>query len=66
MPPSLVVVAVCDFSPCTQEAEAGGSLSLRPALQSMFQDNQSYTEKPCLKKQASKQTIKQCPHRIWP
>jgi hypothetical protein len=39
------------FNPSTQEAEAGGFLSSRPAgLQSEFQDSQGYTEKPCLKK----------------
>jgi hypothetical protein len=44
------------FNPTTQEAEPGGYLSLRPAwsieqtsLQSKFQENQSYTEKPCLR-----------------
>jgi hypothetical protein len=38
------------FNPSTREAEAGGFLSSRPApdLQSEFQDNQGYTEKPCL------------------
>jgi hypothetical protein len=31
----------------------------QPGLQSEFQDSQGYTEKPCLKKQANKQTNKQ-------
>jgi hypothetical protein len=40
----------------TQEAEAGVFLSSRPAwsTQSEFQDSQSYTEKPCLKKTKTK------------
>jgi hypothetical protein len=38
------------FNPSTREAEAGGFLSSRPAVQSEFQDSQGYTEKPCLKK----------------
>jgi hypothetical protein len=39
------------FNPSTWEAEAGGFLSKgQPGLQSEFQDNQGYTEKPCLKK----------------
>jgi hypothetical protein len=37
------------FNPSTQEAEAGESLS----------SSQSYTEKPCLRKQTNKQNIKQ-------
>jgi hypothetical protein len=37
------------FNPSTWEAEAGGSLSLRPAWSiDEFQDSQDYTEKPCL------------------
>jgi hypothetical protein len=40
------------FSPSTQEAEKGGSLSSRPAgLQIEFQDSQGYTEKACLQNQ---------------
>jgi hypothetical protein len=31
----------------------------QPGLQSEFQDNQGYTEKPCLEKQTNKQTNKQ-------
>jgi hypothetical protein len=47
------------FNPSTWEAEAGGFLSSRPAgLQSEFQDSQSYTEKPCLKKPKPKTTTK--------
>jgi hypothetical protein len=58
-----VCVCVCvvahAFNPSTQEAEAGGFLSLQPGLQSEFQDSQGYTEKPCLKnKQTNKQTKK--------
>jgi hypothetical protein len=41
------------FNYSTWEAEAGGFLRTR--LQSEFQDSQSYTEKPCLKK-TNKQT----------
>jgi hypothetical protein len=55
-------VAAHTFNSSTQEAEAGGFLSSRPAwstnwvlgqsgLQTEFQDSQGYTEKPCLKKQ---------------
>ena len=35
--------------PALQEAEAGGSLSVRgqPGVQSEFQDSQGYTEKTC-------------------
>jgi hypothetical protein len=36
------------FNPSTWEAEAGRSLSLRPAWSTKFQDSQDYTEKPCL------------------
>jgi hypothetical protein len=46
------------FNPSTREAEAGGFLSSRPAWSTKFQDSQSYTEKPCLKKQTNKQTNK--------
>jgi hypothetical protein len=38
------------FNPSTWEAEAGGSLSSRPAWSTEFQDSQSYTEKPYLEK----------------
>jgi hypothetical protein len=39
------------FDPSTQEAEAGGFLSSRPAWStSKFQDSQNYIEKLCLKK----------------
>jgi hypothetical protein len=38
------------FNPSTQEAEAGGFLS----LQSEFQDSQGYTVKPCLEKPKKK------------
>jgi hypothetical protein len=46
------------FNPSTWEAEAGRSLSSRPAWStSKFQDNQGYTEKPCLgKKKKTKKT----------
>jgi hypothetical protein len=33
----------------------------QPGLQSEFQDSQGYTEKPCLKKQKTKQNKKQLP-----
>jgi hypothetical protein len=50
------VVVAHAFNPSTWEAEAGRFLSLRPAgLQSAFQDNQNYTEKPCLEKQKQNQ-----------
>jgi hypothetical protein len=40
------------FNPSTGEAEAGGFLVRgQPGLQSVFQDSQGYTEKPCLEKQ---------------
>jgi hypothetical protein len=45
------------LNPSTWEAEAGRSLSSRPAwsgLQSEFQDSQGYTEKPCLGKKKKK------------
>jgi hypothetical protein len=47
------VVVLHNFNPSTQEAEAGGFLSSRPAWSTRvkFQDSQGYTEKPCLKKQ---------------
>ena len=45
------------FNSSTQEAEAGGFLSSRPAWSTEFQDSQGYTEKPCLeKKTKTKQT----------
>jgi hypothetical protein len=50
-------MGVNTFNPSTQEAEAGGFLSSRPAwLQSEFQDRQGYTEKPCLEKQKQTNT----------
>ena len=42
------------FNPSTQEAEAGGFLSSRPAWSTEFQDSQGYTEKPCLEKTKQK------------
>ena len=40
----------------TLEEETGGSLSLRPAcLRSEFQENQDYTEKPCLEQKKKKE-----------
>ena len=41
------------FNPSTQEAGAGGSLWVwgQPGLQSEFQDNHGYTDKPCFEKQ---------------
>jgi hypothetical protein len=54
--PGLVAHA---FNPITQEAEAGGFLSSRPAWSTQFQDSQGYTEKPCLERQkTNKQTNK--------
>jgi hypothetical protein len=34
------------FNPRTEEAEAGRSLSSKPAWSTEFQDSQGYTEKP--------------------
>jgi hypothetical protein len=49
------VVVMHAFNPSTWEAEAGRSLSSRPAWsQSEFQDSQGYTEKPCLEKKINK------------
>jgi hypothetical protein len=43
------VMVTHDINPTTWEAVAGRSLSLRHSdLQGEFQDNQGYTEKPCL------------------
>jgi hypothetical protein len=43
------------FDLSTWEAEAGGSLSVKPdSLQIEFQDSQGYIEEPCLKKQTKK------------
>jgi hypothetical protein len=43
------------FNPSTREAEAGGFLSRgQSGLQSEFQDNQGYTEKPCLETKQNK------------
>jgi hypothetical protein len=43
------------FNPSTWEAEAGDFWVLgQPGLQSEFQDNQGYTEKPCLEKKKQK------------
>ena len=42
------------FNPSTREAEAGQAdfwVRGHPGLQSELQDNQGYTEKPCLEKQ---------------
>jgi hypothetical protein len=45
------------FNPSTREAEAGGFLNSRPAWSTeWYQDSQSYTEKPCLKKQKTTTT----------
>jgi hypothetical protein len=45
------------FNPRSWEAEADRFLSSRPArsINSEFQDSQGYTEKPCLKKNITKQ-----------
>ena len=55
----LAVVAHA-FNPSTQEEEAGGSLRVRgqAGLQSEFQHNQGYTEKPCLKNKKTKRKKK--------
>ena len=43
------------FNPHTQEAEEGDFWVWgQPGLQSEFQDNQGYKEKPCLEKQQQK------------
>lgn len=44
------------FNPITREAESGGSEPETTLVQSKFQENQGYTEKPCLEitKQKSK------------
>jgi hypothetical protein len=50
-------VVVHAFNPSTQEAEADRFLEFEaslPGLQSEFQDSQSYTEKPYLKKSKNK------------
>ena len=50
------------FNPSTQEAEAGGFLSSRPAYSTEWvpgQDSEGYTEKPWLEKQNKKQKQKQ-------
>ena len=41
-----------------QEAETGGSLSSRLAWPTWFQDSQSYSKKPYLEKQKTKNTFK--------
>jgi hypothetical protein len=49
-------VVVHAFNPSTWEAEEGGFLSSRPAWSTNeFQDNQGYTEKPCLEKKKKKE-----------
>ena len=44
------------FNPSTWKAEAGGSLSSRPAWSTEFQDSQDYIEKPCLEKKKIQKT----------
>jgi hypothetical protein len=56
---SQVVVVAHAFNTSIWEAEAGGFLSLRPGLQSEFQDSQGYTEKPCLKNKTKQNKTKQ-------
>jgi hypothetical protein len=46
------------FNPSTREAEAGGFLSSKPAWSTEFQDNQDYTEKPCLGKEKKRKEKK--------
>jgi hypothetical protein len=51
----LQAVVACAVNPSTWEAEAGGSLSLRPAWSTEWvQDSQGYTEKLCLEKPKKK------------
>jgi hypothetical protein len=50
------------FNPSTQEAEAGGFLS----LQSEFQDCQGYTEKPCLGEKKKNKKNKKSKKKIYP
>jgi hypothetical protein len=50
-------VVAHSFNPSTQEAEVGGFRDQR-GLQSEFQDNQDYTEKPCLEKPKKKKKKK--------
>jgi hypothetical protein len=50
------------INPSTREAEAGRFLGSRPTWSTEFQDNQGYSEKPCLektKKQTTKKTQQQ-------
>lgn len=68
------------FNLSTLKAEASRSLSSRPAWYMEFQDNQGYTEKPCLRKTKTKQNgaeevaqtlntlaaLKEDPALIWP
>jgi hypothetical protein len=62
MKPGVVAHA---FNLSTQEAEAGGFLSLRPAWSTKWVpgDGQSYTEKPCLEKPKKKKK-KKIPNEI--
>jgi hypothetical protein len=47
----LTAMVVHSFSPSTLEAEAGESLSSKPALSiGCFQGSQDHTEKPCPEK----------------
>ena len=56
------------FNPRIWEAEAGGFLNSvrgKPHLQSEFQDSQSYTEKPCLKQNKTKQNKNNNNKKDW-
>jgi hypothetical protein len=44
------VVVAHAFNPSTWETEAAAWVQGQPGLQREFQDSQSYSEKPCLKK----------------
>jgi hypothetical protein len=50
---------VLTFNPITQEAEAGESLSSRPAWSTEFQDGQGYIVGPCLKVQKRQDKTRQ-------
>ena len=55
-----------DFNHSTQEANAGGSLSLRSALSMKLQDSQGYREKTFSKQDKNKQTNKQTANQNHP
>jgi hypothetical protein len=55
-----------DFNHSTQEANAGGSPSLRSALSMKLQDSQGYREKTFSKQDKNKQTNKQTANQNHP